>query len=96
MGPTEWRGVRQKVWRASQAFASAASDGLAEMFGVPVDDDRGEEVQPGHPGVDSGRGQDDTLRLPRPSFSPCLSPVVAIVVAMSAAHPFRGCEDGKI
>ena len=47
-------------------------------------------------GVDSGRGQDDTLRLPRPSFAPCLSPVVAIVVAMSAAHPFRGCEDGKI
>ena len=38
MGPTEWRGVRQKVWRASQAFASAASDGLAEMFGVPVDE----------------------------------------------------------
>jgi hypothetical protein len=40
--------MRQKVWRASQAFASVASDGLAEMFGVPVDDDRGEEVQPGH------------------------------------------------
>ncbi|SFA60966.1 hypothetical protein SAMN04487972_13220 [Paracoccus halophilus] len=48
MGPTKWRGVRQKVWRAVQAFASTASDGLPEMLGVPVDDDRGEEVQPGH------------------------------------------------
>ncbi len=33
---------------SARFFASAASDGLAEMFGVPVDDDRGEEVQPGH------------------------------------------------
>lgn len=48
MGPTEGRDVRQKVRRTVQAFAAAAGDGLAEMLGVPVDDDRGKKVQPGH------------------------------------------------
>jgi len=47
-------------------------------------------------GVDSGRGQDDTLRLPPPSFAPRLSPVAAFVVAMSAVRPFGGCDSGKI
>ncbi len=40
--------MRQEVGRAVEAFASATGDGLAEMLGVPVDDDCGEEVQSGH------------------------------------------------
>lgn len=38
----------QKVWRAIQAVVAAAGDGMPEMLGVPVDDDRGKQVQPGH------------------------------------------------
>ena len=48
MSPTEGRDMRQEVGRDVQAFAAAIGDGLAEMLGIPIDDDRGEEVQPGH------------------------------------------------
>ena len=40
--------MRQEAGRDVDAFAAAIGDGEAEMLGVPVDDDRGEEVQPGH------------------------------------------------
>ncbi len=40
--------MRHEVGRAVQAFAAAIGDGDTEMPGVPVDDDCGEEVQPGH------------------------------------------------
>ena len=38
----------QKVWRASQTVVAAAGDGMPKMLGVPVDDDRGQQVEPGH------------------------------------------------
>ena len=37
-----------EVGCAVQAFAAAIGDGLAEMLGVPIDDNRGQQVQPGH------------------------------------------------
>ena len=37
--------MRQKVGRAVEAFAAAAGDGLAKMLCVPVDDDRGEQIE---------------------------------------------------
>ena len=40
--------MSQKAGRTVETGAVAACDCLPEMFGVPVDDDRGEEVQPGH------------------------------------------------
>lgn len=48
MGPTEGRDVRQEVWRTVHAFAAAIGDGLSEMFCVPVNDDRGQQVQASH------------------------------------------------
>ena len=38
MGPTEWRGVRQKVGRTIETVAAAAGDSLAEILGVPCVD----------------------------------------------------------
>ena len=43
--------MRHEVGGAVQAFASATGDGLAEMLGVPVYDNRGQQIQPGHPEV---------------------------------------------
>ena len=43
--------MRQEVGRDVEAFASATGDGLAEMLGVPVYDNRGQQIQPGHPEV---------------------------------------------
>ena len=48
MCPSEWRDVCEQVWRAVEAIAFSTGDGLAEVFGVPVDDDGGEQVQPCH------------------------------------------------
>ncbi len=38
----------QKVWRAVQTGATAAVACMPEMLGVPVDNNRGEQVQAGH------------------------------------------------
>ena len=40
--------MRQKIGWAIQSFAFSVVDGLAEMLGVPVDDDGGEEVETSH------------------------------------------------
>lgn len=48
MCPSERRGVRQKIGRAVQPFAFSVIDRLAEMFGVPVDDDGGEQIEACH------------------------------------------------
>lgn len=40
--------MRQKVWCAIQSIAAAAIDCLPEVLGVPVNDDRGEQIQPSH------------------------------------------------
>jgi hypothetical protein len=45
MRPSEWRDVRQQVWRAGDIFAFPAFDGLAEVFCVPVDNDCGEQIK---------------------------------------------------
>lgn len=60
------------------------------LMGLPISGARN-----GHCGVDSGGVQNDTLRLPPPSFFPRLSPVVAFVVTMSFLRPFCGYEGGK-
>ena len=44
MCPSERRGVRQKIGRAVQSFAFSVVDRLAEMLGVPVDNDGGEQI----------------------------------------------------
>lgn len=38
----------QEVGRDVVSFAAAIGDGEAEMLGIPIDDDRGEEIQSGH------------------------------------------------
>ncbi len=48
MCPSERRGVRQKIGRAVQSFAFSVVDRLAEMLGVPVDDDGGEQIEACH------------------------------------------------
>ena len=48
MRPSEGRGVRQKIGRAVQTLAFSVVDGLAEVFGVPVGDDGGEQIEAGH------------------------------------------------
>ena len=45
MRPSEGRGVRQKIGWAIQSLAFSVVDGLAEVFGVPVDDDGGEQIE---------------------------------------------------
>lgn len=48
MRPSEGRDVRQKIGSAIQSLAFSAVDGLTEVFGVPVDDDCGEQIEAGH------------------------------------------------
>ena len=48
MRPSEGRGVRQKIGWAIQSFAFSVVDGLAEVLGVPVDDDGGEQIEACH------------------------------------------------
>ena len=48
MRPSEGRGVRQKIGWAIQSLAFSVVDGLAEVFGVPVDDDGGEQIEADH------------------------------------------------
>lgn len=38
----------QQVWGAIQSDSAAIRDCVTEVFGVPVDDGGGQEVQPGH------------------------------------------------
>ncbi len=40
--------MRQQVERTIQACTAAPGHSIAEMLGVPIDDDGGEQVQPGH------------------------------------------------
>ena len=56
MGPAERRDVRQQVGGTVQTGLVTTGNGMAEMFGVPIDDDGGEQVQPGHPEVLSFAG----------------------------------------
>ena len=48
--------MRQKVWRTVEACALPCCNCAAKMFGVPINDDRGQQVQPGHAIVLSFRG----------------------------------------
>ena len=48
MRPSEGRGVRQKIGWTVQSLAFSPVDGLAEVFGVPVDDDGGEQIEACH------------------------------------------------
>ena len=51
MGPTEGRGVREKVcWRV-QLGLFALRDSDAKLFCIPEDDDGGEQVEPCDPEV---------------------------------------------
>ena len=43
--------MREEARGTVQACSPTTSDGFAEMLGVPINDDRGEQVQPGHPEV---------------------------------------------
>jgi hypothetical protein len=40
--------VGQKIGRAVQSFAFSVVDRLAEMLGVPLDDDGGEQIEASH------------------------------------------------
>ena len=39
--------MRQKFWRTVEAGALSGCNCVAKMFGVPKNDDRGQQVQPG-------------------------------------------------
>ena len=56
MGPSQWRDVRQKAWRTVETSTLSGGDGMAKVLAIPVDDDRGQQVQPGHAIVLSLRG----------------------------------------
>lgn len=56
MRPPERRDVRQKFWRTVEAGALSGFNCLAKMFGVPINDDRGQQVKPCHAIVLSFRG----------------------------------------
>ena len=40
--------MRQKIGWVIQSLTFSVVDGLAEVFGVPVDDDGGEQIEAGH------------------------------------------------
>ena len=40
--------MRQKLWRAVEPFAFSGFDRVAEVFRIPVDDDRSQQVETGH------------------------------------------------
>ena len=40
--------MRQEVWWAVEPGPAAGGDGVAEMLGIPVDDDGGEQVETRH------------------------------------------------
>ena len=48
MGPSERRDVPQKFVRVIESGAFSCRHCLPEVFGVPVDDDGRQQVQPGH------------------------------------------------
>jgi hypothetical protein len=48
MCPSEWRDVSQKMCGAVQTLTFSARYGLAEVLGVPINYDGGEQVQPCH------------------------------------------------
>ena len=49
MCPSEGGDVGQKLWAAVETVALSRVDRVAEVFCIPVDDDRGEEVEARHP-----------------------------------------------
>ena len=51
MFPSERRDVGQEFGRGLEAGFSPGEDGLAELQRVPVDDDRGQQVEAGDPVV---------------------------------------------
>ncbi len=56
MSPSERRDMRQKVWRTVETGSLSGRNSVAKMLGVPIDDDRCQQVQPGHAVVLSFRG----------------------------------------
>ena len=40
--------MRQKLWRTVETCAFSRCDGLAQVLCVPVDNDRGQQVEPSH------------------------------------------------
>ena len=48
MAPPKGRDVGQKLGLNGQAGESPLSDRFAEMGGIPVNDDGGQQVEPGH------------------------------------------------
>ena len=51
MRPTQRRYVREKLGRNVEPFVPPLCDGMAEMNGIPAEDDRGQEVEVGDPVV---------------------------------------------
>ena len=45
MSPSEWRDVRQEVWRAIQTGPLPSCDGDPELLGIPIYDDGSQQVQ---------------------------------------------------
>ncbi len=45
VGPSEWRDVRQDDWRAIKPCFLSLRDGDPQLLGVPIDDDRGQQIQ---------------------------------------------------
>lgn len=48
MRPSEGRDVGKQVWCAVEAFTFSACDGLAEVLGVPINYDGGEQIEARH------------------------------------------------
>lgn len=64
MGPSKWRDIRQEVLRAIESSFSPLRDSDAELFGVPIDYDCGQQVQTGDAEVLAFRGAVADFALP--------------------------------
>lgn len=49
MRPAQWGYVGQQLGRHVEPFVPPLCDGMAEMDGIPVDDDRGQKIEAGNP-----------------------------------------------
>ena len=73
--PSEWRDMSQEIGERLPAISSPGSDDVAELHGVPEDDDGGEEIHAGDnpfapPPGRALAGLFATIPRPRPCFSP--------------------------
>ena len=93
MGPAERRDMHKQVQRRIEARAVAFPDGVAKLLGVPVGDDRREQVESRDPEVlCSGRPVPDLSLAPDPQRALQRMMRLALVQSETGAAPHVGIE----